>query len=323
MEVVFIIGNGFDINLGMKTRYSDFLTYYQSVKSSSEAVNNLKKEISKDFYNWSDLELALGRYTEKNQTFAEFEEAFEDIGEELAKYLQKEEDDFDFDRVDKQKLFNYLANPVILLPPEEKRELDIFKSNKVHSNIHVNIITFNYTQSLEHIIKKEQEILIIGKIMQYFIILESIEHIHGYVDKRMIMGVNDTTQVSNSLFHKNQNFLEAFVKEHCNQANKYQVDTLCSAKISKANLICIFGSSLGDTDNMWWELIGDKIREHNCYLIIFYKTDDIPDRIAHKKEKFRREVKELFLNKLIYQGFERKSIEEKIFVGVNTGIFDF
>ncbi|MBK7465948.1 MAG: hypothetical protein IPJ43_03540 [Saprospiraceae bacterium] len=38
MEILYIIGNGFDINLGMKTRYSDFYTYYKTTNSKSEAI---------------------------------------------------------------------------------------------------------------------------------------------------------------------------------------------------------------------------------------------------------------------------------------------
>jgi hypothetical protein len=30
MNILFLIGNGFDLNLGMKTRYVDFYNYYIS-----------------------------------------------------------------------------------------------------------------------------------------------------------------------------------------------------------------------------------------------------------------------------------------------------
>ena len=32
MKVVYLIGNGFDLNLGLKTSYSDFYTYYTAVQ---------------------------------------------------------------------------------------------------------------------------------------------------------------------------------------------------------------------------------------------------------------------------------------------------
>ncbi len=41
MKVIYIIGNGFDINLGMKTKYSDFYTYYQTINSKSILIKNL------------------------------------------------------------------------------------------------------------------------------------------------------------------------------------------------------------------------------------------------------------------------------------------
>jgi hypothetical protein len=64
METAFFIGNGFDINLGMRTRYSDFYESYKSIDSKSDDVKKLKKEIAEGIVNWSDLELALGKYTE-------------------------------------------------------------------------------------------------------------------------------------------------------------------------------------------------------------------------------------------------------------------
>lgn len=42
MNIVHILGNGFDINLGMKTRYADFYDYYKKIKSSSEILSPQK-----------------------------------------------------------------------------------------------------------------------------------------------------------------------------------------------------------------------------------------------------------------------------------------
>ena len=62
MNILFLIGNGFDLNLGMKTNYNDFYKYYASKQSSSDLIQKLKKEIDGNIENWSDLELALGKY---------------------------------------------------------------------------------------------------------------------------------------------------------------------------------------------------------------------------------------------------------------------
>lgn len=47
MQILYIIGNGFDLNLGLKTSYKDFYDHYKSVDSSKNSINNLKKNISR------------------------------------------------------------------------------------------------------------------------------------------------------------------------------------------------------------------------------------------------------------------------------------
>ena len=90
MNILYIIGNGFDLNLGMRTRYSDFYKYYKSIKSPSTLIDVLKENISNDIENWSDLELELGRYTKNLNSIKEFEEVYEDIGDNLGEYLKQE-----------------------------------------------------------------------------------------------------------------------------------------------------------------------------------------------------------------------------------------
>lgn len=62
MNVTYIIGNGFDLNLGLKTRYQDFYDYYMTKTSPNSQVELLKDTIKQDGYElWSDLEIGLGR----------------------------------------------------------------------------------------------------------------------------------------------------------------------------------------------------------------------------------------------------------------------
>lgn len=89
MKILYILGNGFDLNLGMKTSYKDFYEYYKSIETSNTTIKDLKSNISNNYKNWSDLEFALGQYTDEFKTVEEFDDAFEDIGEKLAEYLKK------------------------------------------------------------------------------------------------------------------------------------------------------------------------------------------------------------------------------------------
>lgn len=110
MNIVYFIGNGFDINIGLKTRYADFYEHYKSVSSESKLITELKKEISEGIVNWSDLELAFGKYTIRLNDIKEFDEVYEDIVNNLADYLIVEEEKFDFKKI---KLETFTKNLVI------------------------------------------------------------------------------------------------------------------------------------------------------------------------------------------------------------------
>ncbi len=64
MNIVYLIGNGFDLNLGMQTKYEHFYEYYLSniQNGDSPHIKKLKNTIAQSKQNWSDLEEALGKY---------------------------------------------------------------------------------------------------------------------------------------------------------------------------------------------------------------------------------------------------------------------
>lgn len=321
MNILFLIGNGFDLNLDMKTKYSDFYKHYKLIQSESLAINKLKDSISNDIENWSDLELALGEYTKNLGTEKEFEEVYEDIGDRLAEYLEKEESDFNFKNIDGKKLHDYFSFPEKSLLTADRNEISAFRNKIEKSQSNVFLITFNYTKTLEKLLGYSNKVININSSGAYPIVLQKIEHIHGFTNDRMVMGVNDVSQISNKSFHENQNILDALVKVNCNQVQKHTLDNWCKSQIVKANLICIFGSSIGDTDNMWWELVGEQLKK-DIKLIIFEKGEKIPLRRPYKKANIERVKKNYFLDKTKLNDKEKKNASGKIFIGINTNMFD-
>ena len=63
MDITYLIGNGFDINIGLATRYCDFYEYYKQQPSSNKTIAKLKNDIRCNYENWADLEVKLGEYT--------------------------------------------------------------------------------------------------------------------------------------------------------------------------------------------------------------------------------------------------------------------
>ena len=322
MQILYIIGNGFDLNLDLETSYNHFYQYYKNVESDNVNVQKLKENISKTYESWSDLELELGNYTQHLEKVEEFDEISFDIGLELSKYLHLEEKKLESFEFDQQKFFDYLSYPEKLFLPADKEKLVAFKQKWNGHHWNLNIYTLNYTTVIERIFgEKQKNVLLANHHGSATIKLGEIKHIHGYLDNDMVIGVNDISQIKNEAFRANRDILEQIVKSDCNQANRNNIDREFTNKIKSANLICLFGSSIGDTDNKWWELIGERLKS-DCNLIIFSKGAEIPPRIRHMQARAERTIRNFFLNKTNLTEKEMETIEEKIFIGLNSGMFN-
>ena len=139
MVTTFILGNGFDLNLGLKTRYKDFYDYYCSVKSNGEVIENLKNNISGSIsevtkktsdIDWSDMELGLGAYTKYLSTEEEVDSIYEDLRHNLRTYINQEKK-----RIDDKNAFNVealikdLKMPERFLPGELVDDIQIHRRN--------------------------------------------------------------------------------------------------------------------------------------------------------------------------------------------------
>lgn len=64
MKITFLIGNGFDLNLGLRTTYKDFYENYLKTLDTEVIKNNiLYNYIDKDIEDWVDFETRLGLFT--------------------------------------------------------------------------------------------------------------------------------------------------------------------------------------------------------------------------------------------------------------------
>jgi hypothetical protein len=154
-------------------------------------------------------------------------------------------------------------------------------------------------------------------------VIRKVKHIHGSLDERMIIGVNDNLQVSNKEFIKDVDFNESFIKTEYNKASSHLVDDECVRLIKNAKIICVFGSSLGKTDNFWWELICEKLLEENCKLIIYHKNFSIESNLFYNQINSEiRKIKERF--SLLKPNLNKEEIEiirQNIYVNVNSNFF--
>ena len=325
MNIVFLIGNGFDISLGLKTSYRDFAKYYVQEPSFHPSIEKLKKEIekslkeeNKDDNKWSDFELAFGEYTKKLSGEQEFDIVYDDILMMLQAYLLEEKKRFDKDSqrysLNVKKISNSLIYPDSFLR-EERQFSRLFQKA---DSININIINFNYTTTIDDFIK-----VIRGPYLtriRSVVKVGNVHHIHGTLDKTMLFGVNDPSQIANTAFQNSSIISSELAKPNFNQRLGYGVDEICAELINNADLICVYGMSIGDTDKCWWENICESLKNVNHHAILFHWSEKrfspIQERLQIREEE---RVKANFLKKV---GLDFDSyISRRIFIGYNTAIF--
>lgn len=325
MEIVYLIGNGFDLNMGLKTKYSDFYSQYIESESINESVLCLKQDIGKYLskessdMNWSNFELDFGRYTSRITSVEELINIYEDVNISLHNYIKEQE--LSLGTRDKQVLMKDL-----MFPTEHLREIDKFHINDFTARFkkapqNTNIITFNYTKCIENILN-------VQNVSQYKLgynnwgnpcYLRSIKHIHGCIGDNILVGVNDINQIHNEQFKRDNTALDLLIKPQSNKAIGSRVDEECIKVIEKSNLVCLFGLSLGDSDIFWWNLIGEQLLRTDFRLIFFVRDNDL--KIKHLIGESIKFYKEYLLSKTGLSLEEKYEVREKVFIGYNTNIF--
>ena len=163
MSNILILGNGFDLDLGLKTRYSDFAGSDEWKKYSSEKSNLFKYlDAKKKIERWFDLESELFSYAnpkvDRIRTLDADKLFFNKLHEDLNIYLKKEQ----------QKEINVNSYAAKLLK--------VVKQNASFRNIY----SFNYTDL--NIFAKQLGIEI----------KSNCHYIHGKLsDNSLILGVNE------------------------------------------------------------------------------------------------------------------------------------
>ena len=335
MNITFLIGNGFDINIGLKTSYLNFYDYFDE-RASEE--NMLRKWIDKSDKLWSDLETGLGVSTEKitgenEETF--YEDKLELI-ELLADYLQLEQSKVNVKgkevEVAKELARSLLGVANEMPNAQNARYKEILNTYQDENRV-FQFVSFNYTNTLDQFVSVTKEkITTLAEHKaknghQRKSEIGSITHIHGTVDGEMILGVNDLSQIKNSALQENSFFRSVFIKTEMNQENDLMNEDVAMKAIDNSRIVCIYGMSMGETDNMWWEKIIKWLKKDidNLLIIYYYKKSMIGKRKQRISSKqFEREV----ITRLLKQGGEESDaltnpIAKQIFIITNSSIFSF
>lgn len=155
-EVLYIIGNGFDISHGINSRYSDFERWVEE-KGNDQLIDMMDIFFSNEHYLWADVETALGEYREEE--IFDYCKPNEEIDyDHMMRSVAATEDgpDWIFKPVLNKFLENFTdwVDSIDISPACQQQQLGTQSK----------YLTFNYTETLEKV---------------YGIPDDNILHIHG------------------------------------------------------------------------------------------------------------------------------------------------
>lgn len=329
MRTVYLIGNGFDVNLGLPTKYPDFYDYYLGLDRSndSESISKLKDHLKRCLSDkgkyWSDLEEAMGMYTTELGSYEELEIVYDNINVEMQKYLCSVESSPLPKGIDSELLKKNISAPQMFLTPAERNTINSIYNNISTDTHRINIVNFNYTTTIEKILAypgKSLELGVATYHKNYKTQLENVFHIHGLTDSPLL-GINDSTQISSEELRTNIDVIEYLVKPRINSTLGHLIDRRAKDAIKEANLICIYGLSLGKTDSLWWKLIGERLL--NGITVILYVYDENAANLAPRKMgRYQRCWKNKLCDMANIKDGQRESIMSRIIIALNTPIFN-
>ena len=262
-------------------------------------------------------------YTSKLADYDDFESVYYDLSDALVSYLRMEEGKLDLSQMSRADLLRYFSRPSSALTFADRRKVTNGASNVVNN---INIISFNYTHTIEKILDNKTGEVIRGKDENTGVPwqLGTIIHVHGTLDEgaTILLGVNDPSQIANGDFAKNEEITDILVKPHSNRVLKQEIDVRCRNLIKQADVIVLFGLSVGATDAIWWQEIMNRV-SHSSSMVIIYHFDrnlSIKPNRGQRLGAIERQVRENFLKQAGSKTLE-SVMREKILIGVNTEMF--
>lgn len=206
---VLIIGNGFDICLGWKTSYKDFLDSDFSPLHYGNASCNMEEYLNEKAYNdrWYDLECILREYASAARGAEETQPRdkifFDKLRDSLSSFIRHQAQS----KID----INSLSVQVL-------REI-------IHNGYYKSIYSFNYTDLYDIAERAE--------IYTRF----DYRHVHGCVaNNSIILGVDDSSEL-----RKGYSYLRKVFSEYY-KSNPIRYD------LQECDEVTFFGHSLGDMD---------------------------------------------------------------------------
>ena len=275
MNITYLIGNGFDLYLGMNTSPKAFLKDFVEKNSSGSgaAAAELAKHIETEGIDtWADFEMRLGNHS------SHFNNTRQDIDKYLAQVESLETSLYQWlSEEDKKVTDEYLAQKAPTIFSSFANIESILSRDGVHvqdktgSGNTLNILCFNYTSAFPRAWNTVFETGITNEARVDYtpgaLILP-----HGSLETMLVCGVDGADQITNEHLRENIDVTTSVVKESMQRSDNFSFDIDGMELIRGSDIVCIFGMSLGQSDRRWWEHTAHMLdNDHSplSHLVIF------------------------------------------------------
>ncbi|BFJ84530.1 hypothetical protein Ruko_09470 [Ruthenibacterium sp. TH_2024_36131] len=327
MVITFLIGNGFDLNLGLNTQYTDFYNYYFTLDSAKDDM--LVKQIKSNYENWADLEMGLAKLASnlKSNQIEEFLQSKERMEDALIEYLRRQENRIEFsEELSAESFKSSVVSFYNILNTQWQEEYQNLRRS-LKESITYQFVNFNYTNTLDRLVTlcKNKYKPLSNRVIAQTTYPDTIReplHIHGTLKDNLILGIDSVDQINNFENRNNPELSAYLVKSNINKAlGEKRMERFCNM-IDKSRYLFLYGLSWGDSDQTWWKYIINWLSKNpnNRLILCAYAKGVVPIsaskklRIADKKRSFF--VKQGLGDEDVYQ-----QIEDRIQVIINPNIF--
>lgn len=326
MNITFLVGNGFDINLGLKTRYTDFYPYF--LAHGPKGI--ITDDISENYDCWADMECALGKLLRKvsPEQIPSFLDQKASLENCLADYLRNEEKRIDLSSSTVQKEFQKNISELYRDFSQRDRNAFFTWQKQVSDSIKYQFISFNYTSTLDQIIEpaKLNKQFAAHKTpgLTYSDIVGSILHLHGTLSDGLILALDNDKQIENPDLQTNTDLVDYMIKSRINDSLGELKIEAAKNIINASDYVFIYGMSLGATDAMWWNYLAKWLNEKSVRRLVLYAYEK-PTGNPSGPEKLRQQDKwkNAFLTAAGVDKEVWSNLRPQIIVVLRSKIFDF
>lgn len=282
MNVTFLIGNGFDVNLGLKTKYKDFYDRYIESNAQLSNDNCIKKFcdlIEPDHETWGDFEMAFANHISGDKR--DVGEILYDFSDKFLKYLSSECEKCSYVNPENATSFKeFLLNGYTLLEKRDRQIIEQMYRAANREDIQIRFINFNYTNTVnqlcDQLIKSNSNSKKLRKHMysntEYSEYIGDELHIHGTLQDYIVIGIDSLSQIQDEQLKNNKSVEKYCVKDEINSDNgNPQIINKYTELINSSNIIYAYGISFGESDKSRWEIIHKWLKSSSAHKLIIYK----------------------------------------------------